>query len=72
MLEDDRASRAEEDSGPTLRELAMVLFRQRRILIGISSSIFIDPNCGCWFVEDVPILQSPRSKTLLLISLAPK
>ena len=41
MLEDDRASRAEEDSGPTLRELAMVLFRQRRILIGISSSIFI-------------------------------
>jgi uncharacterized protein involved in exopolysaccharide biosynthesis len=41
MSEEERANSGREIPAPTLRELAMVLFRQRRIFIGVSSVIFL-------------------------------
>jgi uncharacterized protein involved in exopolysaccharide biosynthesis len=40
MAEEDRTNSGREIPAPTLRELAMVLFRQRRIFIGVSGVIF--------------------------------
>ncbi len=41
MSEEDRANGQKESSAPTMRELAMVLFRQRRLFVGVAGSIFV-------------------------------
>ena len=40
MLEQD-PERKEEPVSPTLRELAMVLFRQRTLFVGVSGAVFV-------------------------------
>ncbi len=41
MLDDDRALPAKETPAPTARELAMVLFRHRKLFLGISGLVFV-------------------------------
>src|ERR1700719_4722597 len=41
MPERDGARKAEDAVSPTLRELAIVLFRQRRLFVGVASSILL-------------------------------
>src|ERR1039457_5673992 len=40
MSEEDRANPGRESPAPTVRELAMVLFRQRKLFIGVSGLVF--------------------------------
>jgi uncharacterized protein involved in exopolysaccharide biosynthesis len=41
MPDQDRARRTEEPVSPTMRELVMVLFRRRRIFVGVAGMVFI-------------------------------
>jgi uncharacterized protein involved in exopolysaccharide biosynthesis len=41
MVKDDRANPGVDTPAPTLRELAMVLFRQRKVFLAVSGFIFI-------------------------------
>jgi uncharacterized protein involved in exopolysaccharide biosynthesis len=41
MSEEDRAYAGKESTAPTMRELAMVLFRQRKLFVGVSGMIFV-------------------------------
>src|SRR5271154_7429574 len=41
MRDQDLARREEVPESPTMRELAMVLFRQRRLFVGVAGLIFI-------------------------------
>jgi uncharacterized protein involved in exopolysaccharide biosynthesis len=41
MLEEDPTRRKEELVSPTMRELAMVLFRQRKLFVGVSGLVFV-------------------------------
>jgi uncharacterized protein involved in exopolysaccharide biosynthesis len=41
MPDQDPARKAEEAVSPTMRELAMVLFRQRRLFVGVSGLVFV-------------------------------
>jgi uncharacterized protein involved in exopolysaccharide biosynthesis len=41
MADRDGARKAEDSVSPTLRELAIVLFRQRRLFVGVAGSIFL-------------------------------
>jgi uncharacterized protein involved in exopolysaccharide biosynthesis len=40
MSEEDRANPGRESPAPTVRELAMVLFRQRKLFVGVSGLVF--------------------------------
>jgi uncharacterized protein involved in exopolysaccharide biosynthesis len=41
MSEEDRAYGGKESTAPTVRELAMVLFRQRKLFVGVSGLVFV-------------------------------
>jgi len=41
MTENDRENRSQESEAPTLRELAMVLFRHWKLFVGVSGLVFV-------------------------------